>query len=128
MKVLSVKEPFATLLANGIKKIETRSWSTKYRGIIYIHASLKIEKYKNTEFNNLIKNMSFMPGYILCKANLVDCIYMNEEFINKIKENNYTEYLCGDYQEGRYGWVLENVEVIEPIKAKGKLGIWNFEE
>lgn len=41
MKVLSIKEPFATLIANGLKKIETRSWKTNYRGEIFIHASGK---------------------------------------------------------------------------------------
>ena len=39
MKVLSIKEPFATLIKAGKKKIETRSWKTSYRGKLYIHAS-----------------------------------------------------------------------------------------
>ena len=41
MKVISVKEPFATLIRNGDKKIETRSWKTNYRGKLFIHASGK---------------------------------------------------------------------------------------
>ena len=45
MKVLSIKEPYATLICNGKKLIETRSWKTNYRGELYIHASLsKITK------------------------------------------------------------------------------------
>lgn len=32
VKVISIKEPFATLISKGIKKIETRSWRTNYRG------------------------------------------------------------------------------------------------
>lgn len=47
MKALSIKEPFASLVSLGIKRIETRSWKTNYRGEIYIHASLtknKMEK------------------------------------------------------------------------------------
>lgn len=39
MKVLSIKEPYATLIANGNKVIETRSWKTNYRGELFIHAS-----------------------------------------------------------------------------------------
>lgn len=39
MKVLSLTEPYATLIKNGIKTIETRSWKTNYRGKLYIHAS-----------------------------------------------------------------------------------------
>ena len=51
MKVLSLTEPYATLIAKGIKTIETRSWKTNYRGKLYIHASsTKISKeYKNNE-------------------------------------------------------------------------------
>lgn len=41
MKVISLKEPFATLIMNGDKKIETRSWKTNYRGELFIHASGK---------------------------------------------------------------------------------------
>ena len=51
MKVLSLTEPYATLIKNGSKTIETRSWKTNYRGKLYIHASsTKIPKeYKNNE-------------------------------------------------------------------------------
>ena len=45
MKVLTLKEPFATLIKNKVKYIETRSWKTNYRGEIYIHAGIsKISK------------------------------------------------------------------------------------
>ena len=40
MKVLSIKEPFASLIKEGYKKIETRSFKTNYRGEIYIHPSI----------------------------------------------------------------------------------------
>ena len=39
MKVLSLTEPYATLIKKGVKTIETRSWKTNYRGKLYIHAS-----------------------------------------------------------------------------------------
>ena len=127
MKVLSIKEPFASLIKNEIKHIETRSWKTNYRGEIYIHASLTKSKINDRlELLDLIKDMDINPGYIICKCNLVDCIYMDEEFINKIKEN-HQEYICGHYSIGRSAWVLDNIEVINPIKAKGKLGIWNYD-
>ncbi|RZJ91586.1 MAG: ASCH domain-containing protein, partial [Chryseobacterium sp.] len=41
MKSLSIKQPWASLIASGIKDIENRTWATKYRGRIYIHASGK---------------------------------------------------------------------------------------
>ena len=44
-----------------------------------------------------------------------------------MKKENYQEYICGEYQEGRYAWILDNVKPLEtPIKAKGQLSIWNY--
>ena len=40
MKVLTIREPFATLIKNKVKYIETRSWKTNYRGELYIHSGL----------------------------------------------------------------------------------------
>lgn len=44
MKVLTIKEPWATLIIDGYKKYEFRSWKTKYRGKILIHAGMSLEK------------------------------------------------------------------------------------
>lgn len=53
---------------------------------------------------------------------------MTEEYIQDIKKNYYTDYICGEYKAGRYAWVLENVEPIEPFKVKGRLGIWHYND
>ena len=131
MKVLSLTEPYATLIKNGIKTIETRSWKTNYRGKLYIHASsTKIPKeYKNNkELMSLVDINNLNYGYIICSCDLVDCIEMTKEFIENVKQNK-NEYISGVYAKGRYAWILKNIEIIEnPIKAKGHLGIWNFEE
>ncbi len=130
MKVLSLTEPFATLICEGKKLVETRSWKTNYRGPIYIHASItKISRLnlENKELMSLVKNKGFNFGHIICKCNLVDCIYMTDEYVNNMKENNHQEYICGEYSVGRYAWILENVEVLdEPILVKGHLGVWNY--
>lgn len=130
MKVLSIKEPYASLIKDGIKKIETRSWKTKYRGKIYIHASiakLSKEVKENEELMNLININNLSYGHIICSANLIDCVEMTEEFINEVKKNN-NEYITGLYKVGRYGWILDDIKILkEKIPAKGKLGIWNYE-
>lgn len=129
MKVVSLIEPWGTLIKTGIKKIETRSWKTTYRGPIYIHTSLKTISKKDEHKNALLKLIPYEKikyGYIIAKANLVDCILMDEEFIKNIKKNK-NEYLTGEYSIGRYAWILENITPLEkPIKAKGHLGIWNY--
>lgn len=130
MKVLSIKEPYASLIARKNKSIETRSWKTNYRGELYIHASGKkiaSEYLSNSYVANLIKDLDLNFGKIICKCNLVDCVYMDQEFIEKIK-NDLNEYNLGLYAIGRYAWILEDVKMIEPIPAKGKLNIWNYEK
>ncbi len=128
MKVLSIKEPFATLVKDGVKRYETRSWKTNYRGEIYIHASIGLSTSLNKEKGMSYLKSDIKPGYILCRCNLVDCILMDEDFINYIEtETNEKDY--GDYRLGRYAWKLEVLEVLEtPILAKGRLGIWNYED
>ena len=126
MKVLSIKEPFATLIKDGIKIYETRSWKTNYRGEIYIHASKTLSKSDNVEKALKYLKSEINPGYILCRCELVDCIPMTKEFINHIyKDTNEADY--GRYSEERYAWEIKVLEVLpKPIKANGKLGIWNY--
>lgn len=131
MKVLTIKEPYATLIKKKVKYIETRSWRTNYRGEIYIHSGLsKVSKdiLERKELSKLYSIDELSYGYIICKARLIDCIYMDEDFIESIKKDNYINYISGNYKVGRYAWVLDNIEIINPIKVKGRLGIWNFKE
>ena len=128
MKVLSIKEPFASLIKEGHKKIETRSFKTSYRGEIYVHASIKkvTDNYEdNKVLNELMKNLNYNYGNIICKANLVDCKLMDEKFLEEIK-NNSQEKSLGIYKLGRYAWILEDIEIIDSIPAKGNLNIWNY--
>lgn len=131
MKVISIIEPWASLIKEGIKEIETRSWKTNYRGKIYIHASLKKVSKKDERINNLVsllEDKDFKYGHIIAEAELVDCIYMDEQFLKEIKENNQ-EYICGEYSLGRYAWKLSNIKVLDKtIPAKGNLGIWNYND
>lgn len=131
MKVLSLTEPYATLIKEKKKLIETRSWKTNYRGKLYIHASstpIPKEWKENRELMNLVDSIPLNYGKIICRCNLVDCVYMTQEYIDKIKKENYQEFVCGVYEVGRYAWILENIEILEePIVTKGHLGVWNYE-
>ena len=130
MKVLTIQEPYATFIMQGMKKIETRSWKTKYRGEIYIHAG-KSKKFLKRIHNNkvlkLLENIDLNYGNIICKAELIDCVYMTKDFIDKVKSENNYEYILGEYAVGRYAWILQNVqEINQKIHAKGKLNIWTY--
>lgn len=129
MKVISIKEPFATFIKDGYKKIETRSWKTNYRGELFIHASGKNiakEFFTNEYVVSLTNELNMNYGNIICRGNLVDCVYMDEDFLKLMKKNE-KEFNLGLYELGRYAWIFEDVEPIYPIPAKGKLNIWNYE-
>ena len=68
-----------------------------------------------------------MPtGKILGKVNLVDCIKMSSEFKEILLRENKDIYTDSSFKEN-YGWQLEDVEVFkEPIEAKGKLSLWEY--
>lgn len=125
MKVLSIREPYATLILNGTKTIETRSFKTNYRGPILIHASLGKDKIKK-ELLKYIDQDNLNYGNIICIANIIDCIYMTKEYIEKIKKEDKLNYITGEYKVGRYAWILDNVHEITKTPVKGKLGLWNY--
>ena len=131
MKVLTLNEPWATLIKNKKKYIETRSWKTNYRGELYIHAGKKKINSSITnrpELISLVGNDKMNYSKIVCKCELVDCIYMTEDYIKKIKKEEPQQFICGEYSVGRYAWILRNITPIDSDKdVSGKLGIWNYD-
>lgn len=131
MRVLTLNEPWATLIKNKKKYIETRSWKTNYRGELYIYAGKKIiDKATKSRLDlmNLVKDDKMNYSKIVCKCELVDCIYMTEEYIKKIKTEEPQQFICGEYAVWRYAWILTNIKPIENDKlVSGKLGIWNYD-
>lgn len=129
MKVLSITEPYATLIKEKKKTIETRSWKTNYRGELYIHASAtKIPNawQANQELMDLVSETPLNYGTIICKCQLIDCIYMTNDYVEAMKQNSQ-EYICGIYEPGRYAWILTDIVPLDiPIKTKGKLRLWNY--
>ena len=147
MKAITIWQPWASLIACGAKKFETRSWKTDYRGPIAIHAGAKpylsVVEGLPEEFQKALKDIFDLRyeilhiGKILATAELVDChnIYKEKNkgaFISKedgwlwISEK---EQLFGDWQEGRYAWELANVKMLpKPVPAKGHQRLWEWED
>jgi len=117
MKAISIRQPWASLIVAGIKDIENRSWQTKYRGKLLIHASQKFDKdglemMKKMKIPEIIiETMRDYRGGIIGEVNLVDCVKKSDS----------------DWFEGPYGFVLENAKVLTFKPCKGKLGIFDFE-
>ena len=125
MKALTIKQPWATLIIEGYKKYEFRSWKTNYRGKILIHAGLSLEKNNSKKFENY--NLKYSKGEIIGEAELVDCILVDEKFNQELL--NINPILYGQSNHNMvYAWKLENVKKYETkIPIKGKLGLWNYE-
>ena len=125
MKVLTIKEPWASLIINGYKTYEFRTWKTNYRGKILIHAGKTIEKEQTNKFKDY--NLKYSCGEIIGEAGLVDCIKVTEEFDKYLKQINPIIYGNSGHVEN-YAWKLENIKKYDKkIKAKGQLGLWNYE-
>lgn len=125
MKAVTIWQPYAQAIVLGLKKFETRSWATKYRGRIAIHASKKALTKQSKILVQKYGINNCPLGKVLLVADLTDCILMTEEFIKKQKQS---ELDFGDWQIGRYAWKLENIRLLdEPIVISGKQGLWNFD-
>lgn len=132
-KALSLLQPWASLVVMGAKKIETRSWTTSYRGILLIHAS----RGKGGAaiagmpmFRQYIPQFKELPfGAIIGEVRLVDILRIEEtglapELLDRL---SLEERAFGDYRGGRYAWMLEDaVRWEEAIPATGRLGLWDF--
>ncbi len=104
MKALSVKQPWANLIAAGDKTIETRTWATEYRGDLLIVSS---------------KTPKFEPaGYALAIVRLTECRLMTAR--------DQLEACCEIYPNA-YAWILKDIRKIQPFPVKGKLGIFDVD-
>lgn len=141
MKALSIKQPWASLIAHGIKDIENRTWRTHFRGKIYIHASAKPATkgyYKmflpDVFWNKLteVEKNKFTDSFevksaIIGEVEIVDCVVNHHSIWAEKTEGSYV----GDgvfvlSEKPIYNWVLANPVLYEKpiINVKGKLSFW----
>ena len=132
MKTISLTQPWATLVAVGAKKIETRSWQTSYRGPILIHASKGFPAWAirlclDEPFLTVLvwagyrTPVDLLRGFIIASAELVRIERITSANVPAEPERSF-----GDYTPGRFAWYLENVKPVSPIAAKGALGLWEW--
>lgn len=171
MKALTIRQPWASLIALGVKTIETRSWKTDYRGPLAIHAGAAHVHHGNFfmlarraktagqltfDQEQTIRYAEVPFGAVVATANLVDCLpistYMtgDECVVNHLDgtmdhviqpddvsaAENYGPLIrdisdqipYGDYAPGNFGWILEDIEPFDPVPAKGKQGLWEWDQ
>ena len=127
MKAITIKQPWASLIAHGIKDIENRTWPCpkKYLGQrILIHSSAKSDRepymiFNDTQADAIDDCIMDVCGYykktgaIIGSVEIVDCV-----------QNHPSVWA----EKGVYNWVLANSILYEnPIEnVKGKLSFWDY--
>ena len=140
MKVLSLWQPYASLLIHGHKPIETRGWpapdwimgetigiaSTKHvrkeqRGL-FAGSDLKF-RYLQTQLPLRLEELPH--GFLLGTAVVRSCMCMTEDDLRRICDR---ERWFGDWQVGRYAWHVTDLHKFEdPIPVSGGQKLWNYE-
>ncbi len=121
MKALAVRQPWATLIAEGSKTIEMRSWKTKYRGQLLICASSKPDI-------RLDPPDKYPLSSAVCVVDLTDCQPMTKEMAAAAIFEIGTDESVGDPLYGYYGWTLSNPRIVNPLfPVKGKLHLFEVE-
>ncbi|RYD50983.1 MAG: ASCH domain-containing protein [Sphingobacteriales bacterium] len=128
LKVLSLLQPWASLVVLGHKTIETRSWTTVYRGPLLIHAGVRTS---GKAFATLPAIAPLLPefkelafGAIIGEVTLRDVLTLESGLQNALPEHTLEEQA---FAPGRYGFVFTDAHCFdEPIPARGKLGLWEW--
>ena len=154
MKALTLTQPWATLVAIGAKRIETRSWSTPHRGPLAIHAAkgfpgwaqrmCEAEVFRHALVSGgeavAEPRLSLPRSVVLCTCMLVDCLPMEafgcllgvfDEYpeLDTPEERAFGDFDVFDAGNGRrrWAWVLEGVRALPvPVEVKGALGLWEW--
>jgi hypothetical protein len=151
LKALSLTQPWATLSVYGLKKIETRSWPTRYRGEFAIHAAKTFPRwakdiwhydpfFQNGLHSIGVNSVDELPtGAIIGTAVLSMCLNVGGSYLfteisdgqtvtaidYRTSDRNSAEHHFGDYGDGRFMFFMEKPVVLpEPIPCKGALGFW----
>lgn len=133
-KAISIKQPWAYLICAGIKDVENRTWPTKYRGRVYIHASAKpvgqyfeIDVFTADQLNFLIQSKKIdliekvQLSAIIGHVDIVNCI--SKERNGKGSDSIWAEPDC-------FHWILRNPVLFDKpiLNVKGKLSFWDCSE
>lgn len=138
MKTLPLWQPWASLVAVGAKRVETRGWPAPLSIVgqrIAIHATKgglskrdEREFLKDPVFHAALGSLvdDLPRGAIVCTAVLSRCRAITTMHARELAQRNPREFTFGDYTPGRYAWVLEDVQPVDPpVPCKGSQGIFD---
>lgn len=169
MKALTVRQPWASLIAAGVKTIETRSWSTRYRGPLAIHAGMwrsvrQVDEGEEFLLSHGREDVMFSPafcgGAVVATCTLADVVPIVRDIhtaqdldldawvqssppnpqtgladlhlhsvTKAVPGRRITDQLpFGDFTPGRHAWLLTDITPCDPVPAKGRLGLWEWDQ
>jgi hypothetical protein len=105
MKCISIRQPWASLIASGQKTVELRTWTTKYRGPLIVCASAAPTKDTHYPIGPM--------GVTICLVELVD-----------IRRPIPTDSACVVPSERDWAWALGRVTHLPAVAVKGRLSLW----
>jgi hypothetical protein len=119
---LSVRQPWAELILRGRKTIEVRTWPTRHRGELWLHAGVRVDREALDRFGLITENLAF--GAIIGRCELYDCV----EFTVYSWELWRSQHLnAGPLNKRLYAWFLRSTSRVHPMPLKGRLGLMSFE-
>ena len=141
MKTITIKQPWAWLIIEGVKDIENRTWPTKFRGRVLIHAAakpwiwqalleyltpaMKLVFYKCGASHAWLDSLT--KSKIIGSIEIIDCV-INHPGIWAEKCEPIYKFGTEKIVQATYNWDLTNpIKFPEPIPAKGKLSFWEYE-
>ena len=123
MKALSFRQPWAELILQGRKTVDLRTYPTRYRGPLAIHASKTVEREACLRYG--LDPDGLTTGGIVGVVELVEVVLLTEDDYNR----RQAEHLAGrSYRAGLHGWVLRDPRRLpEPVPARGRMSLFNIE-
>ena len=104
MKALTICQPYAELIARGLKPIENRTWPTPYRGRLFIHAG-KSRAWLDDDDERMYPGLLF--GAIVAVATLYDCVRV---------DRLPADLQSNEHANGPWCWLLRDVRRVTPIR------------
>lgn len=117
MKAISIRQPYAELIARGEKTLEVRTWRTNYRGPLLVVASRTMDLHNKIDASMYLLGPSDCPrGVAVCLVDLVDCRAGRPE--------DKARALC-EVEPTDFVFELARPRRLEPAPVKGRLGIFD---
>ncbi len=151
LKALTLWQPWASLMALGLKRIETRSWETLYRGPLVICAARRWWREQHNiadafyrghhSIRDAVTEWDFAVnpplGCAVCILNLIDCQRLGPDGITDFiypagwswrPDGPQKEVLFGDFSAGRFAWLTQEVQPLrDPLPVTGRQRLFNLD-